>query len=323
MICGDSGKSFSDEMNYRRVMFALIPQVFHDVEAEHEYVGKFKKLLEYLSKLSQAEGSAGNFDINIVLSTDARPDRDASVKITIFGTKDRMKRFIIDLRKGKQDRYEWMEIAMDPSFDTTCSFRIMVNWLVASASKVETQVQLLLRRSTQYGLNLISIPQISMSGKLFLHPVSLKSSCLFRTINNVYLSNFLFGNLFVVKFVAPPMTTIRDKDKAVLFEDALLKRDFVNDGIHITEPQFMDVVKGIDEFQFSENRRIKKYKAIPARQYVHRSGSLFVRLIRDEQGWLIAVAFENTTYIGRDASMRRTAIKKFQELTELIDAILK
>lgn len=173
MICGDSEKRFSEDMHYRRLVFALIPGDFADDATEQEYISKFKKLLDYLNKLCKADGPEDNLDIKIILRKDARPDRDAQVKKTRRGTIEWMKRFIVHLRKGKQDRYEWMEIALDSTFDTRRSYRIMTNWLVASSSKVETQVQLLQRRCIQFGLKLIPVPQLSSSTSLFLHPVSL------------------------------------------------------------------------------------------------------------------------------------------------------
>jgi len=291
MICGDSDKFFTEEMHYRRVMFALIPEKFSNEEAERDYIAKFKKLLDYLSKLRKRDESEGNF-VKIISSSDSRPDRDTQVKKTRRSTCDWMKRFSVHLRRSKAERYEWMEMAVDPTFDTQRTFRITVNWLVASSSKIETQVQLLQRRCSQYGLRLFAIPQLSISPSLFLHPL-----------------------------VAPPMTPVRDKDKANYVEDSLVARGFVDDGIHMTEPNFTEVIERGNEFEFPRFRMSRKHKKIPARQYVHRSGAIFVRLIRDEQGWLIVVAFENTTFIGRDFSMRTIATSKFKELSDLLNSL--
>jgi hypothetical protein len=54
-----------------------------------------------------------------------------------------MKRSAVQLRKGKRDPFEWVELASDAEFVTTKSYRIVYNWLAASSGKVDTQLQLL------------------------------------------------------------------------------------------------------------------------------------------------------------------------------------
>jgi len=77
--------------------------------------------------------------------------------------------FRVPLDKGKRDKYDWMEIVIEKTFDTRRTFRIMFHWLVASAIKVEAQIQLLARRCILYGLRLVQFPQISLSSSILLH----------------------------------------------------------------------------------------------------------------------------------------------------------
>jgi hypothetical protein len=158
-------------MRFRRVMFGLIPQSFKDVDAEQEYISKFLRLVEYLGKLREKEDSESNIDIKIVSSADEKIYAEEEILKTRRPTTDSMLSFIVQLRKGKRDPFEWIEIAIESTFDTSSSYRIMFNWLVASSSKVEAQVQLLHRRCTQFGLHLISFPQATISRNLFLQPV--------------------------------------------------------------------------------------------------------------------------------------------------------
>jgi hypothetical protein len=81
-----------------------------------------------------------------------------------------MVRFYIQLRTGKRDNLEWMEVALDATVDTSWSYRIMFDWLVASSGKVDTQVQLLQRRCTQYGLRLILLPRVTYLKNVYLNP---------------------------------------------------------------------------------------------------------------------------------------------------------
>jgi hypothetical protein len=158
-------------MRFRRVMFGLVPESFKEAEAEQAYIAKFQRLIEYLEKLREKEDSESSLKIKIVSSIDERADGIDDVLKTRRGTSESMIRFTVQLRKGKRDPFEWIEMAVDSTFDTTKSYRIMFNWLVASSAKVEPQVQLLHRRCTQFGLQLISFPQTTVASNLFLHPV--------------------------------------------------------------------------------------------------------------------------------------------------------
>ncbi|KAL3910645.1 MAG: hypothetical protein SGARI_002022, partial [Bacillariaceae sp.] len=158
-------------MRFRRVMYGLIPEDFQSDETEQEYVAKFDKLLSYLEKLREKEESAAALRVPIITSKNRNEDEDRASKMSRNDMTDSMIRFSVQLLRGKKDPIEWIEIAIDPVFDTSASFRIIFNWLVASSAKVETQIQLLQRRCTQFGLKLISFPQTTVSWNLFLHAV--------------------------------------------------------------------------------------------------------------------------------------------------------
>jgi hypothetical protein len=159
-------------MRSRRLMFALIPPNFTDTNPETEYISKFQRLVEYLSKLREKEESQTDLKVEIISrgnkTTNATEDSNRLPR----GTTDTMIRFLVQLRKGKRDPFEWTEVAIDSVFDTARSYRISFNWLVASSAKVEAQVQLLHRRCTQYGMQLTPFPQSTISRNLFLNPVS-------------------------------------------------------------------------------------------------------------------------------------------------------
>jgi hypothetical protein len=152
-------------------MFGFIPENFKDSEAEQEYVARFQRLLDYLGKLREKEEAHSPLNVRIVLKAETEEVVDDIFKVR-RSAEDRMIKFTIPLRKGKRDPFEWMEVALGATFDTTSSYRIMFNWLVASSAKVETQVQLFHRRCTQFGLHCISLPQTTISRDLFLHTVS-------------------------------------------------------------------------------------------------------------------------------------------------------
>jgi len=170
IICGDEDREMRDGMRFRRIMFALIPDHFDDVAAEQGYIAKFVRLVEYLNKLREKEESESTLNIKIVSSEDKKDDKADHLFSTPGIDRNSMQKFFVQLRKSKRVTYEWMEVAVDSTFDTSWSYRIMFNWLVASSGKVDTQIQLLQRRCTQFGLTLVPVPQTSVSRTVYLNP---------------------------------------------------------------------------------------------------------------------------------------------------------
>jgi hypothetical protein len=167
IICGDDDKTLREGMRFRRLSFGIIPPKLSNPSDKQDYITKFKRLAEYLSKLKETNSTTA--EIKILAPTDSEP--------SLFETKvvtgvESMRRSTVQLRKGKLEPFEWIELATDSEFSTRKSFRIIFNWLAASSGKVDTQVNLLQRRCTQYGLNLVQFPQTSISRDLLLNPVS-------------------------------------------------------------------------------------------------------------------------------------------------------
>lgn len=157
-------------MRFRRVMYGMVPESFSDIESEKDYVARFQRLLEYLGKLRGKNAEKIPLDIKITTSEDSMQDTEDVFQVR-RPSEDSMIKLTVPLRRGKQDPFEWMEIALGATFDTNSSYRIMFNWLVASSAKVETQVQLFQRRCSQFGLRIINFPQTTISRDLFLHSV--------------------------------------------------------------------------------------------------------------------------------------------------------
>jgi hypothetical protein len=173
LICGEEDRTMDIGMRFRRVMFGLIPESFSDVESEEKYVAKFKRLLEYLERLREKDGSTSTpLNINIKTSADKSKNMSNHAFRGRRDMTDSMLRFTVQLMRGKKDTFEWVEMAINQTFDTSKSYRIIFNWLVASSAKVENQITLLQRRCTQFGLKLIAFPQTTVSWNLYIHAVS-------------------------------------------------------------------------------------------------------------------------------------------------------
>jgi hypothetical protein len=310
IICGDEDKTFREGMRFRRLMFGLIPPKFSTLESEQEYVAKFKRLCDYLCKLTDSDKET--FDVKITSSADPLPSLYESTDVTGF---ESMRRSTVQLRKGEKDHpFEWIELATDSEFSTSKSYRILIHWLAASSSKVETQVQLLHRRCTQYGLSacLTVFPQTSISRDTLLNPVCL-------IVSNTPHINLRRSSSLFCQFKAPPTLCIRDEEKAKTLYDALLELDFVNDGVFYT--QMRPVLECIDQGnEFDFGRRL----STAARQFVHRSGTLFIRLLRDRRGWVIIIVIPNGAHIKKDEEPRQKVAKRtFKDLVQLVGSLSK
>jgi len=292
LICGEEDRTMDVGMRFRRVMFGLIPEAFKNPNVEEEYVLKFQKLLLYLEKLRDKDTSDSKLNVKIIKSNmkNVKTTKDDFTK-TRHDMTDTMIRFPVQLLRGKKDPFEWIEIAISSTFDTSTSYRIMFNWLVASSTKVETQLQLLQRRFTQFGLNFISFPQTTVSWDLFIHAL-----------------------------VVPTFVTIRDKNKAEAVEDALLKLDFVYDGITITSPQFLECINNSDDYRFPHYRS-GRVKAIPSPQFVHRSGALFIRKIKDRQGKVILVGIENHRHASDENMFRDISPAVMKKVFDMVESL--
>lgn len=116
--------------------------------------------------------------------------------------------------------------------------------------------------------------------------------------------------------MAPSFLCIRDKDDADLLDSAILARGFVDDGINPTEKTFLDCIHNADDFQFGRRRG-----RVSGRQFVHRSGTLFLRLIRDDNGRVILVGIENRKLIGNDSAQREASRLAFRQIEDFVKTL--
>ena len=222
----------------------------------------------------------------------------STVEIETFLTDDRAsnaskrkKSFIVDLRRRSSDKYEWCEIVYDANMCVRRTFRITIQYLVAVGSKIDQQAQLLHRRCAQYGLNLIRVPNYSSLRVCFLNP-----------------------------FSVPIAMPVRNKTDVDSLEEALTRNfDFVYDDSHMADPN--ELVDCLDGFDFVVNRwsMKKRKKFVPAKQYLHRTGILFVRLLRDAQGKAIVIIYLNNLHIAGDPNLVNQARTVFNEIEHFIN----
>jgi hypothetical protein len=169
LMCGAEDREIREGMRFRRLMFGLVPPDQTDEQAENDYVAKFQKLLEYFERMRGKTAGEAELKVNIVTSLDRPPldDNARTVSAANLG-RDSMRRFYVQLVKRKA--LEWLEVAVDSTFDTSWTYRIMFSWLVASSAKVDAQVQMLQRRCTNFQLELVPLPAVTTASNVFIQP---------------------------------------------------------------------------------------------------------------------------------------------------------
>jgi len=277
LISGDEVTTIVEGMRNPRISFVIIPDSFTNSMGEDDYAVKFQKLVKYLNKIQSKDGSKINIEMHRTGGADPQG-------------RSKNKRFLVDMRKKRDDKYEWMELVHDSNCDTRRTFRMTIQWLVAVASKIDDQARLLRGRCSKYKLKLVSVPGYSSLRSCFMNP-----------------------------FAVPITTPVRNKTCVNTIETALTNIfNFVYDGDHESDPNEIDCLDGFD-FEinkYSIKKKIKKF--VPARQYLHRTGTLFTRLLRDTRGRAIIIIYLNQRHIAKDEQLLQCARTVFVRVEQFI-----
>lgn len=93
--------------------------------------------------------------------------------------------------------------------------------------------------------------------------------------------------------------------------------DFIYDNTHDSDPNEIDCLDGFD-FEINKYSIKKMKKLVPARQYLHRSGTLFTRLLRDTRGNAIVIIYLNQRHIERDEQLLQCARTVYSRVDQYI-----
>jgi hypothetical protein len=310
LICGDPQKVLSEGFRYRRLGFCIVPDPVTDAEKEHDYVQRLLRLLDYVGKLQHKEAAAGPLGIKVI-STFGQ----SSAKRGSYVGEEPVRHLNIQLKKGARDKYEWMELVLDEYFDTRRTYRIGMHWLVASGSKVEAQVQSLLRRAAHFGLTIVPCPQYATSNTLYLHPVSARVLPLPPFNSEHLISSPIVIVCSSVQFMAPFRLGVMKAAVGRMIESQLIQNmDYVFDGRRWVDPfDFEDDCP----FEFPLNTRGKRRRLL-GRHYMHRSGLGFLRVLQDEKETMVFLWVKNRLQIGQNLELTSQASGLFYQMMDCI-----
>ena len=120
-----------------------------------------------------------------------------------------------------------------------------------------------------------------------------------------------------LKLAVPKFICIREKKRDKGVDRVVKDLDFVYDGVTITSPQFLECIDDSDDFSFPRYRQ-GKIKSIASHQYVHRSGALFIRKMKDRYGKVILVGIENYRHASGENQFREITRNIVKELSNLV-----
>lgn len=87
---------------------------------------------------------------------------------------------------------------------------------------------------------------------------------------------------------------MRQAGKVDLMRDWLLKEDFIDDWLQMTDPSYLGAIDNPEQIMFPLTHRNKEIRSVAGRQFIHRpTGAVFGGLIVDEQSWLLVVVIIN------------------------------
>ena len=104
---------------------------------------------------------------------------------------------------------------------------------------------------------------------------------------------------------------MKDQKKAKTIEAALLNTfKFVEDVKPLIYPEHVNVAFGL------KPKSGKWIRKVPAQQYVHRSGTNFIRLLHDDSGSTLFVFLENRKHITANPELARDTLNKVLQYVE-------
>ena len=136
-------------------------------------------------------------------------------------------------------------------------------------------------------MKLVPFPQLSVSKDVFLNP-----------------------------FKAHVTFKIESKEGVDRLEAALDGLDYLHDGVFYTDAQ---AIKDCIPSDYEFGRRWSR--TIAGRQFVHRSGTLFVRILTEVKGRALVVVFNNYNYLSREENAKRICQEVFTSLSACVTSL--
>ena len=127
--------------------------------------------------------------------------------------------------------------------------------------------------------------------------------------------------MYLNVFKAPAIFTIETKEEAAIIDRELIDLDWIHDGVFFTDGRAIkDCLNHGNRFDFG-----RRWSRLPAgRQYVHRSGTLLVRLLPDLKGQLVIITIGNYLYLSRDPPKHvPEAQRAFSALSQCVHSLSK
>lgn len=249
-----------DLVKFRRVRFAIIPD-----SDGMEYLSCFDKFEKFLNSKG-ASSSRHGLAVDRVLGPEGCTDMPSSNQVK--------QHLEIALSFGGE---QWLTLECDPVVHASRCYRFAVHWLLCAGWLVEEFLILLCRRAKQIGLNLVQVPEYSL--RYDIHPF-VASALVMPSIQLheraerrlLHYMDYVPDSMSAVKFESCSRSRAKDCTAMPGRYDGHLG----NSGNRSSESP----VKGSIADQ-QTNFVASPSSSFVERQYVHRSGTAFIRVHAD------------------------------------------
>jgi hypothetical protein len=95
---------------------------------------------------------------------------------------------------------------------------------------------------------------------------------------------------------------MRQAGKVDLMRDWLLKEDFIDDWLQMTDPSYLGAIDNPEQIMFPLTHRNKEIRSVAGRQFIHRpTGAVFVVCIADESkaGCFVVVIINRGGFVNK------------------------
>lgn len=107
----------------------------------------------------------------------------------------------------------------------------------------------------------------------------------------------------------PTIICVRNKEAAQGLDALLKSKDFLFEGVQMTKPtSILEFIESSQDYDFKRSRwGDQEYSRVASKQYIHRSGALFVRMIPDSTGLALLMVIENQRNASRENNFKAIA----------------
>lgn len=154
----------NENVKYRRLRFAIIPEPITNTAAEDDYIAKFQKFQSFINSKAQKY-----WELKVKILR-AFPEDSTTATASPWGhvPTDRVK---VSLRDQHMPNVpSWLYVQCDATMHPLRVYHFELHWVCCNSWVVDDFVSTIHRRGGQFGLRIAQVPEYSRASNLSVHP---------------------------------------------------------------------------------------------------------------------------------------------------------